>query len=47
MKKVLVTLAIIIALVVSFFCGRAYTLRTLEVLDDHSVQSMGHVHVYD
>ena len=47
MKKILIVLAIIVVIVVSFFCGRAYTLRTLEILDNHSVQSMGQVHVYD
>lgn len=47
MKKVLITLAVIITLVATFFAGRYYTLATLEVLDERSVQSMGQVHIYD
>ena len=47
MKKVLITLVLVIALVATFFAGRAYTLLTLEVIDANHVQSMGEVHTYD
>lgn len=47
MKKLVMLIAILVALVGAFFLGRIYTLNTLEILDNHHVVSMGEVHVYD
>ena len=47
MKKLIMLIAILVALVGAFFLGRIYTLNTLEILDNHHVVSMGEVHVYD
>lgn len=47
MKKLVILIVILVALVGAFFLGRTYTLATLEVLDDHTVQSMGQVHTYN
>jgi hypothetical protein len=47
MKKLVMLIAILVALVGAFFLGRTYTLETLEILDNHHVVSMGEVHVYD
>lgn len=47
MKKLVMLVAILVALVGAFFLGRTYTLNTLEILDEYHVQSMGEVHVYD
>lgn len=47
MKKILTVIVVLIAFVGAFFLGRLYTLNTLEIIDDHSVQSMGQVHTYE
>lgn len=47
MKKLVMLIIILVALVGAFFLGRVYTLNTLEILDIHHVASMGEVHVYD
>ena len=46
MHKILATITLILALATAFCCGRVYTLKTLEILDDHHVVSIGEVHEY-
>jgi hypothetical protein len=46
MHKFLVVVTILLTLATAFCCGRVYTLKTLEILDDHHVVSMGEVHEY-